>query len=91
MQELEPFFMSEPMTRKESCCPECGGEMIQKSKTRLLSVGICLMASIGVAFFVPLFWSPGIVLVLTGIYLVVWATLGRTRWCRSCKKFNIAR
>jgi hypothetical protein len=32
---------------------------------------------------------PGVILLLTGLYLVVWAALGRGRWCRRCKKFSI--
>ena len=69
-------------------CPTCGGEMIQKSKTRLIVVGLGMIASIGIAFIFPLFWGPGIILVLTGIYLLVWATVGKGRWCRTCKKFS---
>ena len=25
---------------------------------------------------------------LTGIYLIVWATLGKGSWCRNCKRFG---
>lgn len=64
--------------------------MIQKSKARLLSVGLGMIALLGIALFVPMFWAPGIILALTGVYLVVWATLGKARWCRNCKKFSIS-
>jgi len=63
--------------------------MVQKSRLRLMAVGCALVASIAVAGFVPIFWAPGIVLLITGGYLIVWATLGKGRWCRECKKFNV--
>ena len=70
-------------------CKTCAGEMIQKSRLRLFSVGILMSASIGIAFVYPLFWAPGIVLLLTGGYLLMWATLGKGCWCRNCKKFGV--
>ena len=69
-------------------CKACDGEMIQKSRGRLFSVGVLMSASITIALFRPLFWVPGIVLLLTGIYLIVWATLGKGSWCRNCKWFG---
>ena len=81
--------MPEATAQKKFSCPACGGEMIQKSKTRLIVVGLCMIASVAIAFFVPLFWAPGVILVLTGVYLLVWATIGKARWCRVCKKFNV--
>jgi len=62
--------------------------MIQKSKARLIVVGLCMIASVAIAFAFPLFWVPGIILALTGIYLLAWATLGQARWCRNCKTFK---
>jgi len=82
--------MPEATAQKKFSCPSCCGEMVQKSKTRLIVVGLCMIASVAIAWFVPFFWVPGFVLVLTGIYLVVWATLGKARWCRNCKKFSIS-
>ena len=82
--------MPEFTTQEKFACSVCGGEMIQKSKARLVVVGLCMIASVAIAFFFPLFWAPGIVLALTGVYLVVWATLGKARWCRNCKKFSIS-
>jgi hypothetical protein len=70
-------------------CKKCSGEMIQKSRARLFIVGVAMIASIAIAFFHPLFWAPGIILGLTGAYLIVWATLGRACWCRNCKSFNL--
>ena len=81
--------MPKAIAQKEFSCPTCGGEMIQKSKTRLIVVGLCMVASVAIAFFFPLFWASGIILVLTGVYLLVWATLGKARWCRNCKKFSL--
>ena len=81
--------MPEVTAQKKFSCPTCGGEMIQKSRTRLIVVGLCMSASVALAFAVPLFWAPGIILALTGIYLLAWATLGQARWCRNCKKFGV--
>jgi hypothetical protein len=69
-------------------CKTCDGEMIQKSRGRLFGVGILMITSIAIAFFVPIFWAPGVILLLTGLYLIVWATLGKGCWCRNCKKFS---
>ncbi len=63
--------------------------MLQKSRLRLFLVGLGMIASLPVAGFVPFFWGPAIILVPAGAYLIVWATLGRGRWCRTCKKFSI--
>ncbi len=63
--------------------------MIQKSRTRLFAVGLLMVVSLAVAFYLPWFWAPGIILALTGAYLLLWATLGRGGWCRKCKKFNL--
>jgi len=80
----------EATTQKKFSCPACGGEMIHKSKARLIFAGLCMVASVASAFFFPLFWAPGIILALTGVYLLAWATLGKARWCRNCKKFSIS-
>jgi len=69
-------------------CKTCDGEMIQKSRRRLLSVGLLMCGSIAIAIFRSWFWGPGIILLLTGIYLIVWATLGKGCWCRNCKRFG---
>jgi hypothetical protein len=63
--------------------------MIQKSRLRLFVVGAALAASIAIAPFVPYFWAPAAILMLTGAYLVVWATVGKGSWCRNCKKFGV--
>jgi hypothetical protein len=31
------------------------------------------------------------VLLLTGGYLIIWATVGKGCWCRTCKSFAIGR
>jgi hypothetical protein len=82
--------MPEAIAQNKFFCPACGGEMTQKIKPRLIVVGLCMVASVAIAFVFPLFWAPGIVLVLTGVYLLVWATLGKARWCRNCKKFSVS-
>ena len=68
-------------------CRTCGEEMIQKSLRRLFVFGALMVASIGLAPFVPFLWAPGILLFLAGAYLLVLATLGKGDWCRSCKRF----
>ena len=70
-------------------CKTCDCEMIQKSRVRLIAVGLVQMALIAVAFRYSWFWAPGIILFLAGAYLIVWATLGRGGWCRTCKKFSL--
>ena len=70
-------------------CKTCDGEMIQKSRIRLAMVGIVMLATLALAFVIPHFWVPAIILAFTGAYLLVWATLGRGCWCRNCKKFNL--
>jgi hypothetical protein len=48
-----------------------------------------MIASVALTAFNPYLLVPGVILLLTGIYLVVWVTLGKGRWCRQCKKFSI--
>jgi hypothetical protein len=62
--------------------------MIQKSRARLILVGLVLLLSVGLTFRFAWFWVPGIILFLTGAYLLIWATLGHGCWCRNCKKFS---
>jgi hypothetical protein len=63
--------------------------MVQKSRGRLAVVGGLMVYSAGLGFFVPYFWVPGMVLVLAGGYLLVWAPAGKGCWCRNCKKFGL--
>jgi hypothetical protein len=69
-------------------CKACGGEMIQKSRVRLVVVGVLMLASSALALVIPHFWVPAIILALTGAYLLCWAAMGRGGWCRNCKKFS---
>jgi hypothetical protein len=70
-------------------CKTCGEQMVQKSRLRLSVVGLLMLLSPAIAFRFAWFWAPGIILFLTGAYLLVWATLGNACWCRNCKKFNL--
>ena len=54
--------MPEATAQNKISCPSCGGEMIQKSKARLIVVGLCMSASVAIAFAIPLFSAPGIIL-----------------------------
>lgn len=69
-------------------CRRCGGEVVLKSRPRLVVVGLIMLAAAGLGWVIPWFWVPGLILALTGIYLLIWATLGRGRWCRGCKRFD---
>ena len=71
-------------------CTTCGGETIQKSQVRLFTVGVLMIASIGIPFYFPWFWAPSIILLLIGAYLVLWATRGHGSWCRTCKRFSLS-
>jgi hypothetical protein len=80
-----------PTAMPEPRCATCGGEMVQKGRLRLFLVGVLMVALSAVAVFLPHFWGAAIILVPDGVYLIVWATLGRGLWCRTCKKFGISR
>src|SRR5690349_7023089 len=69
-------------------CKTCKGEMVQKSRIRLITVGLAEMGLIAIAFRYSWFLAPGIILFLTGAYLLVWGTVGRGAWCRTCKRFS---
>ena len=85
----QPPNLKQASAKANFSCPACGGEMIEKNKARLVIAGLGMIASVALALVFPLFWLPGIILGLTGIYLLVWATVGRARWCRNCKKFSL--
>jgi hypothetical protein len=68
-------------------CKRCGGEVVQKSRGRLILVVILLVAALGLGFLWWPLWLPATVCALTGAYLLAWASVGRGRWCRQCKSF----
>jgi hypothetical protein len=68
-------------------CSRCQGPLIRRNPLQLLLVGLLMCASLSIAFFIPLFWVPGVILFLAGAYLITWATLAKGRWCRQCKSF----
>jgi hypothetical protein len=69
-------------------CKRCSGEVVQKSHGRLALVGTLLLAAVGLGVLWPVLWVPAAVLGLTGVYLLAWASAGRGRWCRGCKRFD---
>ncbi|HEY4247876.1 MAG TPA: hypothetical protein VGM64_13565 [Lacunisphaera sp.] len=70
-------------------CPTCKGEMVQKNRPLLAVTGLGLLFSPSLAPITAFFLLPAIVLLLTGIYLLIWATRGKGLWCRNCKKFSL--
>jgi hypothetical protein len=68
-------------------CPKCHGALTRRNPAQLLVVGSLMCASLAIAFFAPLFWVPGIILSLAGLYLIAWAILAKGMWCRQCKTF----
>lgn len=69
-------------------CRRCGGLVVRKSRARLAAVGVLMVAGLGLGFVWAPLWFPAVILGLTGAYLLVWASAGRGRWCRGCKRFD---
>jgi len=69
-------------------CARCGGEVVQKSRARLAVVGGLMLASSGVGWLWAPLWCLALILVPTGAYLLVWASVGRGVWCRGHKGFD---
>jgi hypothetical protein len=69
-------------------CRRCGGEVVQKNRGRLALVGAVMLAALGLSVLGPLLWLPGLILGVTGGYLLAWASVGHGLWCRGCKRFD---
>ncbi len=69
-------------------CRRCGGQVVKKSRARLAVVGAAMLACVGLGPLWAALWAPAIILGLTGVYLIAWASLGRGLWCRGCKRFD---
>src|SRR5690348_320294 len=69
-------------------CRRCGGEVVQKSRGRLALVGALMLAAGGSGFLWAPLRVPALILGPTGAYLLAWASVGRGRWCRGCKRFD---
>lgn len=65
--------------------------MIQKSRSQLIMVGLGMIALCGLTLALRTLRAPGLVAGLTGIFLIIWATVGKGRWCTRCKTFRISR
>jgi hypothetical protein len=76
--------VGQPMTP----CKRCGGQVVQKNRLRLALVGGLMLAGVGLGLVWAPLWAPGVVLGLIGAYLLTWASGGRGRWCRGCKRFD---
>jgi hypothetical protein len=81
-----------------SGCKRCDGEIVQKSRGRLVVVGIVMLcvavavavavAAMGRGAIAYVVWPVAATAALTGAYLLAWASIGRGRWCRTCKRFR---
>jgi hypothetical protein len=69
-------------------CKRCGGEVVQKSRGRLVVVGTVMLGTPILSVYWWPFIIPAAVCALTCVYLLAWAFLGRGRWCRKCKRFD---
>lgn len=67
-------------------CPTCGTELTPKNRALLISVGSVLVASTAAVFFSRLVIPAAIAAFIIGLYLILWATRGKSLWCRTCKK-----
>lgn len=74
----------------DETCPACGARLLQKSRARLFAAGIALGTLAGLAWWRPWARIPAVILALAAVYLVVWATVARGRWCRTCKRFPLS-
>lgn len=63
--------------------------MISRPRLRLNAVGVAFLGSAAGAYFFPALWPFAIVLVLAGLYLLAWGTVGQGYWRRNCKRFNL--
>lgn len=68
-------------------CPTCGGAMREFNRIFVFVAGFAwfaaavAMTQLGMLKYLsPLFG-------LTGIFFLIWATLGQGLWCRNCKTF----
>ena len=81
--------MTEDVGLATSKCRNCGGDLITRSRTRLLVTGIAFCAVLAFTPLIPWLWLPAIFFGLAGAYLVAWATRGKGHWCRQCKSFQV--
>ena len=68
-------------------CPTCGGEVIQKDRWMLIIDGFALIVTAVLETYLPWLAILTVPQAIAGVYLIVWATIGRGLWCRQCKKF----
>jgi hypothetical protein len=75
-------------TMPMNSCRRCGGEVVRKGRWRLALVGAFMLAAVGLGSLWSPLSAPAVILGLTGAYLLAWASVGRGRWCRGCKRFD---
>lgn len=67
-------------------CPTCGTELTPKSKARLITVGVLLLATLPAILLSRWFIPVALLATLIAVYLFAWATKGQGLWCRTCKR-----
>jgi hypothetical protein len=71
----------------ETSCKTCRGPLIRKNRIVLFSTGAVMLAAAARGFYISWLWILSVPLLLTGVYLIAWSTIGKGLWCRQCKKF----
>jgi len=68
-------------------CPTCGGELIRKSRLRLILTGI-VMAILAIAMIrlSKIVWILALPVALSALYLLEWGIKKDGLWCRQCKQ-----
>ena len=69
-------------------CSRCGGPKNRFSRLGLAAAGLAIIAgAVALPWMARWLVFPGIFVALVGAFFIMWATLGRGLWCRSCKTF----
>lgn len=69
-------------------CSRCGGPMKHFSRLGLAAAGLVIIAcAVALPWLAHWLVFPGIFVALVGAFFIMWATLGKGQWCRTCKTF----
>jgi hypothetical protein len=64
--------------------------MVRKSRPGLFCAGILMILWNTLVVVSLFFLISGAFFAVVGVYLIIWATLGKGCWCRNCKRFNVS-